>query len=492
MRDSLLGKAFFGLSDADRKALLQTVHAAPFNSRSEVVRLLDYMEQFAGQPISRKNSLRSARPQTFGKEDAFAWAFAEGNDAGRRKAAVPAEYDDDRMRHLMAYSLEAIRLFLAWEDWKSDPVAVSIYLCKALKKRGMESLFEKDYQRTLHILNAKTERSAEHFFQHYTLESDAWQLYRARQRRDVNKLQTLADSFGAYVAISTLRQGCATLGQQLPNEVPTHITYLPETLRLVEQGIFAHVPAIQIYYFGYKALTEPDGHQMFEEMKVRLKQADGIFPDDELRDIYILAINFCIRQINGGQRQYVQEAFDLYRLGLARKVFLENAALSPFTYRNILNIALALGEWEWSLQYLHEFAPYLPAKERDNIFRYNLATYYFRRPDYDRALELLRQVEFRDMFYNFDARQMLLRIYHDRREYQALESLLESFALYLQRHSGAGYQREMYQNLVRFTKRLIKIRPDEVAKWQELRADIEGTKHLAERDWLLGQIPPPA
>lgn len=487
MRDSLLGKTFFSLSDSDRKALRQIVQSEAFNTRNEVVRLFDYLEQFVEQPSEPKSKRRSAAPKVLSKEAAFGWIFSEKKGKSARREST--DYDDGKMRHLMNYALEAIRLFLAWDDWKSDPGNIAIHLCKALKKRGMESLFEKDYQRALLSLQARPDRSAEYYYQQYSLESDAWQLYRAGQRRSDNKLQTMTDSFGVYVAINTLRQGCATLVQKTSPEKQLAIPYLNETLRLVEQGFFAEMPAVQIYYFGYRAMIQPDDHQSFIELKERLSHFTEIFPNDELRDIYILAINFCIRRLNAGERQYIQEAFNLYRLGLARKIFLENASLSRFTYRNILNLALALGEWDWSLQYLREFAEYLPAKDRDNIFRYNLATYYFRRPDYERALDLLRQVEFRDMLYNFDARRMLLRIYYDRKEYQALESLLESFSLYLQRHAGTGYHREMYQNLVRFTKRLIKIRPDEQDKWSQLRADIERTKHLAERDWLLSQIP---
>jgi len=489
MRNSLLGKTFFSLSNKDRKALRQVIHSESFNPRSEVVRLLDYLEQFAEQPSADKTYRRSTVPQVLSKEAAFEWVFAgKKTKTNRRNSPAGADYDDGKMRHLMTYTLEAIRLFLAWDDWKSNPGNIALHLCKALKKRGLESLFEKDYQRAISTLNAKTDRSAEHYFHHYSLESDAWQLYRAVQRHSENKLQTMADSFGVYVAINTLRQGCAALAQKTLAENQLKIPYLNETLNLVEQGFFTEIPAVQIYFYCYKTLIQPNDHQTFASIKKHLNQVSEIFPDDELRDIYVLAINFCIRQLNAGERQYIQEAFNLYRLGLARKVFLENASLSRFTYRNILNLSLALSEWEWSLEYLHEFAQYLPAKDRDNIFRYNLATYYFRRPDYDRALELLRQVEFRDVLYNFDARRMLLRIYYDRQEYQALESLLESFYLYVQRHPGAGYHREMYQNLVRFTKRLIKIKPNEPAEWNRLKTDIEQTKHLAERDWLLSQI----
>jgi hypothetical protein len=487
MRESLLGQIFFSLSDDDRKALHQVLHTRHFNSRKEVVRLIEFMEKYTRMP---DKSERGTRRKPLNKEEAYAWVFGEAElDKSQRRKRTHIEYDDGKMRHLMSYTLETIRLFLAWDSWKSSPENVALHLCKSLKKRGLGSLFEKDYQRTCNLLNTQEGRSADYYYQHFCLESDAWEIYRAGQRQSEHNFQLLSASFGNYVAINTLRQGCSIISQKNINKNQVNIPYLQETIRLVEEGHFTDAPAVQIYYYCYKALVQPDDEIAFTAIKTHLASESTIFPDDELRDIFILAINFCIRRLNTGQKHYIQEAFNLYRLGLTRKVFLENSSLSPFTYRNILNLAMALGEWDWALQYLHEFAPYLPAKNRDNIFRYTLATYYFRLPDYEKTLELIRQVEFRDTLFNFDARRMLLRIYYDRQEFQALESLLESFYLYLQRHTDVGYHYEMYSNLVRYAKRLLKIRPDETDKWERLRNDITQTKHVAERDWLLSLIP---
>ena len=64
----------------------------------------------------------------------------------------------------------------------------------------------------------------------------------------------------------------------------------------------------------YRRSTQPNDHQTFAPIKKHLNQVSEIFPDDELRDICVLAINFCIRQLNAGERQYIQEAFNRYRL----------------------------------------------------------------------------------------------------------------------------------------------------------------------------------
>lgn len=62
--------------------------------------------------------------------------------------------------------------------------------------------------------------------------------------------------------------------------------------------------------------------------------------------------------------------------------------------------------------------------ERDMLFTYNLAYWYFQQQDYNRALPLLQQVDFEDPLNNLDVRRMLLRSYVELEEHSALDSLL--------------------------------------------------------------------
>lgn len=485
MRNSLLVKLFLGLAESERQDVLQALRSEVFNRRPEVWRLLEYVEQAAteARPKNRTVSARFTGPPALTKELAFAYAHARERTA--RKATPAPAYDDAKMRHLMTYATDAIRRYLAWKDWQQEPMSVALYRCRAVKKLGADALFETELARAKEAMHAAPFRSTDYYFGQYALEMEAWEFFRSKQRSSAGNLEAVGEAFGAYVAVNVLRQGCAALAQQALAHKDLPMPYLSETLALVERGAFLGNHAVEVYYCAYRALSERDNDSMFDALKTNIQEHGNLFPDAELRDLYILAINFCIRRLNMGERRYVAEAFDLYRAGLERKVFLENGYLARFTYRNILNVALALNEWEWALEYLHTFAPYLAPAERDNVLRYNLATYYYRLPDHEQALELLRQVEFRDVLYNFDARRMLLRIYYERQEWRALDSLLDSFATYLQRHRETGYHREMYRNLVRFVKRLLALRPDNAPARQSLRAEIAQAEHLAERAWLL-------
>ncbi len=92
------------------------------------------------------------------------------------------------------------------------------------------------------------------------------------------------------------------------------------------------------------------------------------------------------------------------------------------------------------------------------------------------------------MLNNLDARRMLLRSYFELGEFQALDSLLDTFQAYIRRQKDIGYHRENYLNLIRFVRRLMEAEGLDKAGKALLRSEIEGTEHLAEKEWLLGKV----
>ncbi|MFN4254328.1 MAG: hypothetical protein ACK4Q5_04925, partial [Saprospiraceae bacterium] len=130
----------------------------------------------------------------------------------------------------------------------------------------------------------------------------------------------------------------------------------------------------------------------------------------------------------------------------------------------------------------------LPAHERENVYRYNLAVFNFRRGDFDETLELLRDVAFADPMYNLESRKMLLKIYFEQNALDALESLLDNLLNWLRRHGELGYHREMYRNLASFVRRLLRLVPGDTDGRKRLEKKVLDTPLVAERKWLLEKI----
>jgi hypothetical protein len=211
--------------------------------------------------------------------------------------------------------------------------------------------------------------------------------------------------------------------------------------------------------------------------------------EKERREVYLLAINYCIRRFNVGKKEFLQAAFDLYRRGLEDRSLFENGVLSKFTYKNVVSAGIGLQNFGWVRQFIDDYRAFLPVREQTAIYNYNLAVYYFRLPDYDAAMTLLRDGDFgSDTMTQLDARSMLLRVYFEKGYEDALDSLLDSFSVYLRRQKQLGYQRENYMNLIRFTKRLLILSATDKVGAAALRKEIEGVANVAERGWLLMKV----
>lgn len=462
MKDSLLIKYWEQLPVSAHQMVVDAAQSPFLNKREDVQQLIDLLQM----------------DHNITKEAAWKALYPTGKPA----------YHDGQMRHLMNYTLDLIRKALAMSDIRDQDQALQLHLLQAMKQAGMTDLMDKEISRTRTKLLQSTGRSVDYYRHSVELEAIAFEQNRHSKRERTDHTNQLFTDFGTQVALVSLQQGCTKLAQTSFFSSDTEIPYLEETIRLIDAGHFCNSPAVETWFASYQALSDPDDRQRFLQLKACIAEHAPLFPKEELRDLYILALNVCIRRINASDKAYIREAFDIYQAGLKEGVFLENGHLSKFTYRNILNIALALEEWTWANAYLDEYKPYLAPKEQEQIYTYNLATFYFRKGEYDQALILLRDARVTELLEQFDVRRMLVRIYYDRQEIQALDSLLDSFDIYLRRHKKGGYHRKMYMNMVRIMRSLITPTGNIARHKERLLARIDRTEYLAEREWLRGQV----
>lgn len=481
MNNTSLLKHLRRLTPQDFRELRKFIRSPYFNQREDVVHLFDYLDHV----------LNSKKSGSVKKEDVW-------------KAVFPKQkFDDKKLHYTSSFLLKTIKQYLAQSEALEDSLQQQLYLCRALRRRGMEKSFEKELLTTESLQQMQNRRNTRHHFDRYQLEMElAAHTMQQRRSGDMN-LQAVHDELTTYFIAETLRQGCTILTHQTMSKQVYDLKLLDEVLALVEAGGYEEVTAVMVYYHAFRALSgssavsssavrQSRSSKVDEAYFLKLKEliigSGNKFPEHELRDIYLLAINFCIKKLNTGEREYIREAFELYRLGLENGALLENGILSSYTYKNITRLGMNLGEVEWVGQFLDNFKKHLPPRERDNSWRYNLAFFHFQQQDYDSAMRLLRLVEFNDLLNNLDARRMLLRSYFELDEFAALDSLLDSFKAYLRRLTDHGYHRENYLNLVRFVKKLMKIDRGDKKALAAVRTEIEKTERVAEKEWLLNKL----
>lgn len=167
----------------------------------------------------------------------------------------------------------------------------------------------------------------------------------------------------------------------------------------------------------------------------------------------------------------------------------EEGNLSHWTLKNVIVLALRLGEFSWAKSFLEEFSERIPIEYRKNAVTYNLAQIYFYQKDFERVLSQLQEVEYKEVTYNLGAKTMLLATYFELQEWQALNALSDSFRLYIQRRKNTlpDSRRRSYLNLIKLTLKLYQARQGQ-STLEDVEKLLEKSDEVASEIWVREKI----
>ena len=405
------------------------------------------------------------------------------------KKIFPEEaFDAAKTHHLVNYLLKSTEDYLAWDAWQSDAFEPGFYLLQACRQRRIHRHFLEIQEKLEQKLEAQPLRDAVYCRNKYRLALEQYHHTLASGRFvATEQLQSFTNLHDIAFVSEKLKYACGMFSHQRLQKTSIDQGLLDAVIAYVRQRpeVLNH-PAVGVYFHGYLALTEPQEDAHFFALKKHLDVSALHFNPAELRDIYLLAVNFCIHRINLRQEQFLREVFDLYRSGLDQGVFFENGELLRFTYTNIALTALRLKAFDWAYQFIEQYRDKLPETQRKGTYAFNLARYYCELGDYDQAMPLLMAMDSDDVLHNLIAKAMLIKMYWETNEWGAMESLLSSLSVYIRRKRQVTEQQRMaFQHFIRFVRLIQALLPGDKAARKTLQEEILNATVVVEKEWLL-------
>ncbi len=482
MQHAPLVKVIQSLGVRERADLIRWVESPFVNRREEVTRLCQHL----CHTVPARGATEE-EPEALAKIAVYAKVFGSASKAKRSRGKTGAqvqklsEAEDTALRYTMSFLFAALKSWLAYREWRQDDAATGLMLCRALRKRELDAVYEKEFK-TLQIAASRVRKTEDFSFANYQIQFERLEFNVRNSKPDPVQLKKASDAFGVYVANIALRHGCAAFNS--PERNLETIDYLPETLARIESGYYSDVPSVQVYYRCLRLLQHREEAD-YQFLKSLLLEYSALFAPDEIRDPWQIALNYCIHRINSGEFQWAHETLEMYKNGLKDGLLLDNGVMPRSMHQNILFLAIKCGEWDWARQFLDDYRNALPVADRQNAYKFNLALWHFKRKEYQEAQEILLKVTFRDAYYNLDARRMMVLMYYDQGDFLALDSLLHSFRTYLLRHRNIGYHYFMYGNFIRIMQQILRLQPGDKRGRDLMRQKITREQYLAEREWLL-------
>jgi hypothetical protein len=400
-------------------------------------------------------------------------------------------YNDLLLRRTASELTQLVIRFKTQELWEKDAFGMGLIEQKSLESPGLDkhlASVEREWQQ--HIDNAEQRDAlfflhASQFYWHQFHRS-----YRVVSAADyMGKLKPADLALDSFYMMQKLKMYVAFLSYRQYRSTEHTIELPPGFEEWAAQERFNSIPVLRIYRNVLLMMTHPTDEALFFQLLSHLGEWSDQLTSDDLRECCYIAQNYCALKINAGESVYYGRAFEIFKLMADREVLLESGQLAEGVFKNIITSGLRAGDYVWVEQFIETYSKYLPESIRSNARAYNLANLYSHLKKYDRALEVLREVEYSNLTYALGAKTILLRIYYEQNEYLALDSLIDSFRIYLRRNKEISkkLQRE-YNNFLSLVKKLTTLRLGDRKTLAEFRQKVEETSYSTPKKWLLDKI----
>ncbi|TXB69421.1 hypothetical protein [Phaeodactylibacter luteus] len=434
-----------------------------FNTREALVRLLDALQGYLSE------GHESAWPE-------------KGELWGAVFPSLP--YEDKQWRYHLSWLNQMLEEFWWLERARGQPAVQLQEQMELLSERGLEKAYRQKERKLSALLRSEAESGAQAFYRKYRWAAAREGHFQRKRLRRFNKdLQSAAGFLDRFYYLEKLKFACAMLDRQaiLDADYETGIT--EAWLQHLESASCFNEPVIRLYLNIYRALSAEKEEAYFETLITQLETWSGNLPEEQMREVVLMAINYCARKIRQGREHYVSEALKLYTLGISQGVLMEQGQLSPWTFTNVVKLALRLERYQWIESFIAAYAKHIAPSFRENALHFSLAELYYYTNRYRSAQEHLSQVEFSDLNYYLGARTMLAKIYFEEGEEEALLSHLAAFTIFLKRNKALSAQlKQTFLNFCDILFQLLKRKPGQLSG---LDARIKETALLTDRKWLL-------
>jgi hypothetical protein len=469
MQKSVLIEIVQALQKKEVREIQKWLQSPAHNQRDDVQRLFDYLTQ--------KPSKADIKDDFLDKEHAW-------------KVVFPGKpYDDAYMRQVMYFLLKVIEEYLAFTEFSNNKVQFNLYLTRIYRERKLEKASKQAYRISTETLENQPLRDGYYLLQRFMLQKEYGQWTNVIANAAPN-LQETSDALERLFLAEKINLALTMLAHKTVNQAANYDQgMLDFVLNYTKERNLLDEPAIGLYYYAFMAVSHQEEESYFAKLELLIQEHMPRFMQYELRTLYIAALNYCVVKINQGQDQYSRRAFELYRKGLEKHILIENNTIPRYTFGNAVGAAVRIGEFDWAEKFVHDFQGFLNEKERNSMANFNLARIYYAKGDYNRSQTLLTQFDYDYMFFNIIAKTMLLKIYYEKDEFDAFESLLESMRIYLQRKEALDQARKVaYTNMISLMKKLLNLNPYSKAQKAKLHEQVIATNPLMEREWLLKQL----
>ncbi len=406
------------------------------------------------------------------------------------KIGHQGNYDDVKLRKDFSDLLRLVEKFIAQEYYEKNGLYESEFLLAGIQDKKITKLEAGTIKSAHRLLDRFPLKSSQLYFHKFALEKQVFLLNQDIHAKSEKKnIETVSKNLDIFYISEKLKYYCYILNSKRVIVHDYDLKMMDQVIKQVEDSDYKEIPLVAVYYQNYLTLIDGENESNYFKLKTLLDKNALDFPQKEAFNLYSSTLNYCVRKINSGNKDFLKEYLDVILDFLEKGIILLDGYLTLNVFNNIVITGLRLERYDWVEGFIMDYQSKLSEEFRENTVNFNIAILRWYQKKYDEVISLLREVEYELISYNLRSKTTLLLTYYEVDEIEPLFSLLESFRAFLNRHKEIpSHSRKNYLNLIRFTKKLTKTIPGDKKAIEKLYKEITETKSLANKSWLLEKL----
>ena len=411
------------------------------------------------------------------------------------KIFLGKKYKDNNLRVLMHQLHGNARDFISVNLFFQDKHGYKELLLYELFRRGLDEESKKEIDKIILEIDKNKVKDAEYFIDKFEFEYKKLYYFQKKYKDKYEKyfiksnIETPFVNLANYFLIKVLTFLSFILNTKMLYNVNIDTSFFEKLIACYDIESLSDVPLIQIYYNMVMALKHND-EKYFYNIKDLLLKNEKEISDTRQYDIYINLENFCRRKIRAGETKFKREFFEVLKLDLEKKIYMVEPYMSQNFFKNILQNAAELKEFEWAENFIETYKDELRVDYREAVYCYCKAFIEAERNNYEKALEYLSKLQTDELYLKIDLKLLQLRLYYELNEYDTLNSAIDSIRHTLNNNKFiADNRRIQFSAFIKFLSALnnARLKKDEM-KIHELKENILKAEDLQWKDWFVKKV----
>lgn len=414
-----------------------------------------------------------------------------------KKALVKKGASPNKLRGYASSLSRRIEDFLLENAIQEDKVRRELYLLKFYHDKNLQSLFDRSYKQLRPQLEKQALYTGKAYQHLYELEVLRHNIQIKNQ--DPHKFNSLAEINKRLDQEWTLRKlelACANRSfQQIIGQESPSFLLDPMIEQLPALPYWSECSLHQVYREIYLFFTHKKPAHLFQLLE-KVMPSTSKDVQEEGKVIYQLMMNLFIQEYNSrGEISVGKMLLELYSIGVKKKLLYNQEKLSWRHYKNLITVALKIGEHEQAKEVMNRYQAELSTKEKDEVLRFCKGLYHFYTGNFREAKSAWKQEKFPQIFFEIQAKIHLWEIAYeesakphaDPRERDYLIGNLEQLLSYLEGLKGISLQqRQPYLNRIHLYQLLFQ--KEDMAGLAEIENKAANMYPFNSREWLLKMV----